>query len=49
MNLKKYRSWFEERGSKLLDKMKQAKLQPLQDPSKINATGISGKNLKDSI
>jgi hypothetical protein len=40
--LKKHRPWFNEGCSKLLDQRKQAKLQWLQDPSKIN-----GDNLKN--
>jgi hypothetical protein len=34
--LKKYKTWFGEGCSKLLDQRKQAKLQWLQDPSEIN-------------
>jgi hypothetical protein len=33
---KKHKPWFDEGCSKLLDQMKQAKLQWLQDPSEIN-------------
>jgi hypothetical protein len=33
---KKHKPWFDEGCSKLLDQRKQAKLQWLQDPSKIN-------------
>jgi hypothetical protein len=40
--LKQHKPWFDEGCSKLLDKMKQAKLQWLQDPSEIN-----GDNLKN--
>jgi hypothetical protein len=38
--LKKHKPWFNERCSKLLDHRKQAKLQWLQDPSKINRDSI---------
>jgi hypothetical protein len=34
--LKKYKPWFDERCSELLDQREQAKLQWLQDPSEIN-------------
>jgi hypothetical protein len=34
--LKKHKSWLDERCSKLLDQRKQAKLQCLQDPSELN-------------
>jgi hypothetical protein len=40
--LKKHKPWFDEGCTKLLDQRKQAKLQWLQDPSKIN-----GENLND--
>jgi hypothetical protein len=39
--LKKHKPWLDEACSKLVDQMKQAKLQWLQDPSEIN-----GDNLK---
>jgi hypothetical protein len=34
--LRKYKPWFDEGCSKLLDQRKRAKLQWLQDPSEIN-------------
>jgi hypothetical protein len=40
--LKQHKPWFDEGCSKLLDQRKQAKLQWLHDPSKIN-----GDNLKN--
>jgi hypothetical protein len=36
--LKKHKPWFEDGCSQLLDQRKRAKLQHLQDPSKINVT-----------
>jgi hypothetical protein len=42
VELKKQTPWFDERCSKLLDQLKQAKLQFLQDPGEIN-----GNNLKN--
>jgi hypothetical protein len=39
--LKKHRPWFDEGCSKLLNKRKQAKLQWLQDPSKINGDNLN--------
>jgi hypothetical protein len=39
--LKKHKSWFDERCSKLLDQMKHAKLQWLQDPSEINGDNLN--------
>jgi hypothetical protein len=42
--LKKHKPWFDEGCSKLLDRRKQAKLQWLQDPSKINEANL--KNVR---
>jgi hypothetical protein len=39
--LKKHTPWFDEGCSKLLDQMKQDKLQWLQDPSKINGDNLN--------
>jgi hypothetical protein len=39
--LNKHKSWFNEGCSKLLDQTKQAKLQWLQDPSKINGDNLN--------
>jgi predicted metallo-beta-lactamase superfamily hydrolase len=39
--LKKHKPWFNEEYSKLLDQRKQAKLQWLQDPSKINGDNLN--------
>ncbi|PNE09427.1 Vesicle transport protein GOT1B, partial [Cryptotermes secundus] len=39
--LKKYKPWFDEGCSKLLDQRKQAKLQWLQDPSKLNGDNLN--------
>jgi hypothetical protein len=39
--LKKHKSWFDEKRSKLLDKGKQAKLQRLQDPREINGDNLN--------
>jgi hypothetical protein len=39
--LKKHKPWFDEGCSKLLDQRKQAKLQWLQDPSKINGDNLN--------
>jgi hypothetical protein len=36
IEFKKYKPWFDERCSELLNERKQAKLQWLQDPSEIN-------------
>jgi hypothetical protein len=44
--LKKHKPWFDERYSKLLDQMKEAKLQWLQDPSKVNSDNLNNKNVK---
>jgi hypothetical protein len=38
--LKKYKPWFDEACSKLVDQRKQAKLQWLQDPSEINGNNL---------
>jgi hypothetical protein len=38
---KKHESWFDEGCSKLLDQIKQAKLQWLQDPSEINGDNLN--------
>jgi hypothetical protein len=40
-DLKKHKPWFNERSSKLLHQRKQAKLQWLQDPSKINGDNMN--------
>jgi hypothetical protein len=39
--LKKHKTWFDERCTKLLDHRKQAKLQWLQDPSEINGDNLN--------
>jgi hypothetical protein len=39
--LKKYKSWFDEGCSKLLDQRKRPKLQWLQDPSEINGDHLN--------
>jgi hypothetical protein len=39
--LKKHRPWFNDLCSELLDQRKQAKLQWLQDPSKINGDNLN--------
>jgi hypothetical protein len=39
--LRKHKPWFDERCSKLLDQRKQAKLQWLQDPSKVNGDNLN--------
>jgi hypothetical protein len=39
--LKKHKSWFDEGCSKLLDQRKRAKVQWMQDPSKINADNLN--------
>jgi hypothetical protein len=39
--LKKHKTWLEERCPKLLDQMKEAKLQCLQDPSEINGDDLN--------
>jgi hypothetical protein len=39
--LKKHKPWFDEECSKLLDQRKQAKLQWLQDPSKVNGDNLN--------
>jgi hypothetical protein len=39
--LKKYKPWFDEGCSKLLDQRKQAKLQWLQDPNQINGDNFN--------
>jgi hypothetical protein len=39
--LKKHEPWFDEGCSELLDQMKQAKLQWLQDPSEINGDNLN--------
>ncbi|PNF25843.1 hypothetical protein B7P43_G11138 [Cryptotermes secundus] len=39
--LKKHKPWFDEGCSKLLDESKQAKLQWLQDPSKMNGDNLN--------
>jgi hypothetical protein len=39
--LKKHRPWFIEGCSKLLDQIKQAKLQWFQDPSEINGDNLN--------
>jgi hypothetical protein len=39
--LKKHKPWFDEGCSKLLDKRKEAKLQWLQNPSKINGDSLN--------
>jgi hypothetical protein len=38
---KKYKPWFDEGCSKLVDQRKQAKLQWLQDPSEINGDNLN--------
>jgi hypothetical protein len=42
--LKNHVPWFEKECSKLLDQRKQAKLQWLQDPSKINGDNYNKKS-----
>jgi hypothetical protein len=44
--LKKHKPWLEEGCSKLLDERKQAKLQWLQDPSKINGDNLNNGRLE---
>jgi hypothetical protein len=39
--MKKHKPWFDERCSKLFDNRKRAKLQQLQDPSKINGNKMN--------
>jgi hypothetical protein len=39
--LKKHKPWFDYGCSKLVDEMKQAKLQWLQDPSEINGDNLN--------
>jgi hypothetical protein len=39
--LKKHKPWFDEGCSQLIDQRKQAKLQDLQDPSKINGNNLN--------
>jgi hypothetical protein len=39
--LKKYKPWFEEGCSELLDQRKRAKLQWLQDPNEINGDSLN--------
>jgi hypothetical protein len=39
--LKKHKRWFDEGCSELLDERKQAKLQLLQDPNKINGDNVN--------
>jgi hypothetical protein len=39
--LKRHKPWFDEGCSKLLDQRKEAKLQRLQDPSKINGDNLN--------
>jgi hypothetical protein len=39
--LKKHKPWFHQACSKLIDQRKQAKLQWLQDPSKINGDNLN--------
>jgi hypothetical protein len=39
--LKKHKPWFDEGCSQLSDQRKQAKLQYLQDPGKINADNLN--------
>jgi hypothetical protein len=39
--LKKHKPWFDEECSKLFDQKKEAKLQWLQDPSKINKDNLN--------
>jgi hypothetical protein len=39
--LKKHKPWFNKGCSKLVDERKQAKLQWLQDPSKINGDNLN--------
>jgi hypothetical protein len=41
--LKKHKLWFDEGCSKLLDQRKRAKLQWLQDPSKINEDNLNNQ------
>jgi hypothetical protein len=41
--LKKHKPWFNKGSSELLDQRKQAKLQWLQDPSKINGDNLNVK------
>jgi hypothetical protein len=48
LELKKHKTWFDERCSKLLYRRKQAKLQWLQDPSEINWDYLSSVRRKDS-
>jgi uncharacterized protein YaaR (DUF327 family) len=45
---KKYKPWFGEGCSKLLDQRKQAKLQRLQDPSEINGDNLNNVRHEDS-
>jgi hypothetical protein len=45
--LKKHKPWFDEGCSELLDKLKQAKLQWLQDPSEIN--GDNQNNVRREV
>jgi hypothetical protein len=45
--LKKHKPWFSEGCSKLLNQRKQAKLQWLQDPSKINGNDLN--NIRHEI
>jgi hypothetical protein len=46
--LKKYKPWFSEGCSELLDERKQAKLQWLQDPRKINGDNLNRVRLEAS-
>jgi uncharacterized protein YaaR (DUF327 family) len=46
--LKKYRPWFNKGCSKLLDQRKQATLQWLQEPSKINGDNLNNTRHEDS-
>jgi hypothetical protein len=39
--LKKHKPWFDKGCTKLLDQMKQAKFQWLQDPSRINGDNLN--------
>jgi hypothetical protein len=45
---KKHKKWFDEGRSELLDQRKQAKLQWLQDPSKINGDNLNSVRCEDS-
>jgi hypothetical protein len=44
--LKKHKPWFDEGYSKLLDQIKEAKLQWLQDPSGINGDNLNNEDVK---